>query len=585
VPSGELALTLAGSAGGDLSAVAAVDDGFVFGQGAQVRSSGMSWSLPALTRDIAPAGGLLYVAAGEAGLQVLSPARPAPLASLATPGLASGLKIVGTRAYLASAGPGGGLQIVDIARPAAPRLIGAAPVYGSASGVDVAGELAYLAGGLGGGLEIFDVSNPLSPALRGALITPGNAQAVAVRAGRAYLAAGVCGLQVLDVTNPAAPRLLGAYPTGGEALALALSGERAFVATGAGGYAVFDLSGAAPRELARYRDTLPLFLSDVAIGAEEALLVGRGEQVAIQLTGLLDERVDRFSITGLLDVELAAGRAFVGLSDGAIVDFDLGRPAEPRRGLVRQSGEQILDLASGEGALYAATGDSAIATLPISPTGALRRLSLAGSSQAIALDLPNARAFVAAGAAGVHLLDLSDPLSPTLQLTIDTPGAALGLAYRAGGPLYVADRSGLRIIDLASRTIIGAWAAPTGSFVQDVAVAGGRAYLADRSGLIVLDVRAAASPRVVGAVAGFSAYAARIEGDRLYLAAGPRGLLVFDLAAPDRPRLIGAYDTPGSAQSIALGGGLIYVADNEGGLLALRAVALTNRVSLPLIGQ
>ncbi|NJN19852.1 MAG: hypothetical protein HC822_28255, partial [Oscillochloris sp.] len=170
--------------------------------------------LPDLARDIAVSNGRAYVAAGSAGIQVVAlDAQVAePIGRLTTAGRAAGIRVAGSRAYVAAAGAGGGLHILDIANPTAPRLLGSAPTYGSATALDLASGLAYVAGGLGGGVEIFDVANPAAPSLRGALITPGNAQGIAVRGPRAYIAAGVCGLQILDVADPADPRLLGAVP-------------------------------------------------------------------------------------------------------------------------------------------------------------------------------------------------------------------------------------------------------------------------------------------------------------------------------------------------------------------------------------
>ncbi|NJN17701.1 MAG: hypothetical protein HC822_16210 [Oscillochloris sp.] len=58
---------------------------------------------------------------------------------------------------------------------------------------------------------------------------------------------------------------------------------------------------------------------------------------------------------------------------------------------------------------------------------------------------------------------------------------------------------------------------------------------------------------------------------------------MFGLVNPDQPHLIGAYDTPGTALDVLVSGAYLYVADNDGGLIVLRQIALANRIYLPLV--
>ena len=70
--------------------------------------------------------------------------------------------------------------------------------------------------------------------------------------------------------------------------------------------------------------------------------------------------------------------------------------------------------------------------------------------------------------------------------------------------------------------------APLPLWVLDLAAAGGRLYVADTTGVRVLDGRASGGPREVGALAWpffnpnfIEPRRLRMVGDRLYLAAGP----------------------------------------------------------------
>lgn len=632
----ELALVRAGSLGGALTAVAGGGGRRYSGIGGslQIEPTGAATfprvELPDLVRDIALGSGLAYVATGSGGLHVIAPTPPYLRGELRTSGPAAALHIVGTRAYLAASGNEGGLLLLDLSSPTSPRVLSRTPTYGSAVALDVAGGLAYVAGGLGGGIEIFDVTDPLSPTLRGALITPGAALGVAVSGPHAYVAAGTCGLQVLDVSNPARPQLLGALATGDEARAVLVYGQRVFVAAGGAGLAGFTITTGLPTPLGR-ADLPPTGpgtprASDLAIDGERLLVAAETGAYSLSLGTPFPATLTATQETaaGLVAAHISAtGRVYTGLSGGAAIDSTTadgrGQPLGPRL----TTPGPALDIADRGAALYVAAGDAGLAVFdtagaqpvqlfespcPFATKGegpktnrpepclalALRPSSLVKPTvglQSTALPLPGSASaivvsgslgYVAGGVAGLHRLDLSDPLSPTLSLTIDTPGAALGLAL-AGDRAYVADRSGLQVVDLSTGALRGRYGAPTGSFVQDVALVGDRAYLADRDGLLVVAVSDPDQPALVGSAAGFTAYRLLTSGGLAYVAAGKDGLLVFSLADPDRPRLVGAYDTPGSAQDLALRGDTLIVADNSGGMLVLRRVPLNQRVYLPMI--
>lgn len=630
----DLALVRAASLGGAITAVAGGDGRRYSGIGGSLRiepagaSAFPGVALPDAVRDVALGNGLAYVAAGGGGLHVVAPTPPYLRGELRTPGLAAALRIVGARAYLAAAGNEGGLLVLDLSAPASPRLLSRAPTYGSASALDVAGGLAYVAGGLGGGVEIFDVTDPLSPTLRGALITPGSALGVAVSGQRAYVAAGGCGLQVLDISDPARPQLLGALATGDEARAVLVQGQRVFVAAGGAGLAGFSITAGLPTPLGRAALSpagpgAPRAI-DLAVDGDRLLVAAETGAYSLSLGAPFPAALtaDQATSAGIVAAYIsAAGRYYAGLGGGAVVDSTAadarGQPLGPRFTLPGPA----LDLADRGAALYVAAGDAGLAVLD--PTGAQQAQPVEGPCpaatkeeglearrpapcpaptlppssavglQSTALSLPGSasavvvsgdRGYVAGGVAGLHRLDLSDPLSPTLSLTIDTPGAALGLAL-AGDLAYVADRSGLQVVDLAAGALRGRYGAPAGSFVQDVALAGDRAYLADRGGLLVVDVRDPDQPALAGGASGFTAYRLLVSAGLAYVAAGKDGLLVFSLADPDSPRLVGAYDTPGAAQDLALRGDTLIVADNSGGLLVLRRVPLIERVFLPMAAR
>jgi hypothetical protein len=85
-----------------------------------------TFDTPSTTRDVAFAGGLVYVADGTSGLRILdvsNPAIPVEVGALDLPtGASQGVAVVGSRAYLADSTAG--LRIVDVTTPSAPSLLG-----------------------------------------------------------------------------------------------------------------------------------------------------------------------------------------------------------------------------------------------------------------------------------------------------------------------------------------------------------------------------------------------------------------------------------------------------------------------------
>jgi hypothetical protein len=285
----------------------------------------------------------------------------------------------------------------------------------------------------------------------------------------------------------------------------------------------------------------------------------------------------------------AGERVFLGLRRGGVAVVDRADPLAPRLAarLPLDGAVRALALDSSADRLYSAVDGVGIVTLAVNGLAApteRSRTAAPGQVTALLLDPPADRLYAAVGSAGVAVYDVGDPAAPALLRTIDTPGAALGLA-RSGDLLLVADRTGLQVLALPSGDLLGTYAAPAGSFVQDVAVSAGTALLADRTGLLVVDLANPATPQLIGDVRGFSAYRVLGAGDRVYVAAGPGGILVFDLADAPRLRLVGAFVTPGSALDLAYTAAELAVADEAGGLLLLAVRDLPNRTLLPLVGR
>jgi len=160
-------------------------------------------------------------------LDISNPAAPSEAGYYDTPGSAWGVAMAEDYAYVADRA--GGLRIVDVSNPSIPNEVGSYITPGDAIGVAIAGNYAYVAKA-DRGLRIVDVSNPAAPTETGFYDTPGDAYGVAVVGNYAYVADGYGGLRIVDVSNPAAPTEAGFYDTVGEAKGVAVAGNYAYVA-------------------------------------------------------------------------------------------------------------------------------------------------------------------------------------------------------------------------------------------------------------------------------------------------------------------------------------------------------------------
>ena len=193
-----------------------------------------------------------------------------------------------------------------------------------------------------------------------------------------------------------------------------------------------------------------------------------------------------------------------------------------------------------------------------------------GPSQGIAVQ--GDYAFMGVGSRLV-VVDISDPVNPHL-IGATTPFDYLVQGVTVSGVFaYVAAGSaGLRIVNIATPSNpseVGAWDSP--GFAENVAVSGSTAYLADGPyGLRVVDVSNPTMPaQIAHAFDTNYAVDVAINGRYAYIAADGAGLLVAEISNPHYPIEAGAYDTIGYARSVAVAGNRVVLADEHNGLVIL----------------
>ena len=151
-------------------------------------------------------------------------------------------------------------------------------------------------------------------------------------------------------------------------------------------------------------------------------------------------------------------------------------------------------------------------------------------------------AYVAAGAIGLQVVDIRNPQSPSVIGSLDTAGDARDIAIEPGHLLYLADGpGGLRVISIADPAApveVGSLA--SAQEMQGVTVTGTMAYAvvggADRFSsdgkLMAIDVRTPSAPAALGQIAVYGAWDVAANGTIAYVAARTGGMRIYDVSNP-----------------------------------------------------
>lgn len=520
--------------------------------------------------------------------------KKATIGSVATPGGATAVTVVGYTAFVADGG--GGLQVIDVTTPANPVGIGAVDTPGDAKGIAVVGGLAFVADGASG-LQVIDVSTPALPTLIGAVDTPGEAQGIAVVGGMAFVADGVGGLQVIDVTTPANPVSIGAVDTPGEAKGIAVVGDTAFVADGNnGGLQVIDISNPAQPTIIGAVDT-PYWASAVSVVGGLAY-VADGFYGGLQIIDVSNPAKPAIigALTTLGDVYgvfVDGGKAFLSVAGNGLQVIDVSNPATPHRlGVADTPGSARNVTIVGNTAFVA---DAALGGLQIVDVSNLFVPAIIGSvdvgGDAIAVSVAGDTAFVATGYGGtLQVINVGNPMSPSSIASIATPGIASDVVV-AGDLAYVTGTAGgLQIIDISSPvapTIIGSVSIPGNA--QALSVVDDKAFVAAwGGGFQVIDVSNPAKPTIIGAAnTQGDSNAVFVTGNTAFVGNWGGKLQVIDVSNPTKPTLIGSLQMPGVALTLSAVGNTAYVATawSTDGPASLSVVDISNPAAPVIISS
>ena len=385
------------------------------------------------------------------------------------------IDVVGTRVYASLRDYG--FATIDVSIPATPSTISIITVQGGSDGIVEGGGYAYVAGGYNGPVSVFgagdtsgitvvrsltgmvagatiapwrdklfvtdynnssgnydaypllyDAPSPLGTSYTGLTINPSySPYAYAFAGDWAVIAAERSGVTMWNIANPSAPAPLGTYYAvpGGYAWSVAIAGPYAFVGTANSWLVSLDLSRDGTASVSASVITQPTVganyeLRDIAL-RDDGLAFVANEQGGLRVVDVSDPTyMIALSCEGFATAGYASTEA-VALSGDYVLCADSGT------GL--NGGFLVFDAAN------ARSWSSAV--YPIwSSTGPAYDVKVSG-----------AHAYVARGAAGLDIWDISNPRAPVLSGTIGGFSPTKIAVYK--GALYALDGAGtLYAVDL-----------------------------------------------------------------------------------------------------------------------------------------
>lgn len=436
--------------------------------------------------------------------------------------------VVGTYAYVNA----GGLWVIDVSRPAAPREVGVYAVDTIAD-VAVSGSYAYLADSQAG-LRVIDISNPGRLRQVGFCPTSRKADAVAVSGTYAYVLAGAKGLWVVDISNPSAPAQVGYCELSGNAYCVAAVGSYAYLG-GRGCLWVIDASNpSAPQEVG----CCPLqgFAAYIAIAGHYAYAVGVGIS------------------------------PFHGGSRGAALwILNISNPGSP--GIVHFSdewGDCYLGVVAVGPLLYLAAGSRGLKVMDVSGSWPNVLSSYQSLQWPSAVAVQGHYAYVADDLDGVWVIDISDISSP--RHVGGLGGYSVGDVVVAGSSLYVWGYGGLTVWDISNPSapqMVGAYGS---SYAPFAAISGSYAYEATSGGIGVVDISDPASLRRVGSYGMGCVRDLAVSGSYAYVTnCAEEGFHILDVSDPTNIREVGHCSTLGESLAVAVSGSYAYVTTASSG--------------------
>lgn len=443
------------------------------------------------------------------GFQIFNAVNNAYLGTFNAGAAGNALAVDGLQVMLAAED---GLHIVDVAAAAAPVQIGHLPLPAeqyNPTGIQLTDNHACLIFSETNLFMTVDIGTPESPVVSGTYEFAGSTRSMSVDNDRAYILAadqiyGSSDLQVLSMANPAEIILLDRLYAHGSAGSIAAGTNMLFLADGQNGLCIFDTESSALSIIGRHSGELSALAAD-------------------------------------------SNRIYAGNLSGFSV-FDITIPEAPVS--VTNLYDPVLYFAVGDEHVYRIGGYGMPELVISDKSDSLNELHhlywIEGVNQIRAFDMVrDCYALLVDDFEGnMVVIDVQDPALPILT-NYYASAPIMGVAGRidsGGTNALLATTNGVEVLDMSQSphfSVVGSWDSPEGSIPRWICVDGDRIAVASSDHLWVLDTSQfnSGDPLIAETAISHPVSHMLLNGDRLYVAAGPEGLMMYqiggDPAAPE----------------------------------------------------
>jgi len=267
-------------------------------------------------------------------------------------------------------------------------------------------------------------------------------------------------------------------------------------------------------------------------------------------------------------VEYHGTTAYVG-SGAVLLAVDLSTPSSPAIISKTTLPEKIESVMLRDGFAYVAAGPAGLRIIDLTTPTDPVEVGSATPAHVLAAAAANGHAYVGCADHTFRVLDISDPSNPIEVASHSTWAPFADIVVRDHLVYTAHDNSGLYVFDVSDPTD-PAWFGFVGTPGDSTALAleGDMVFMADgRAGLTIIDVSDPGRPAVLANMDTWGQVMDVVAaGGVAFVAESSRGLRAIDVSDPANPQEIWEFDTPDRALSVAAGGGLVQVADRAGGL-------------------
>lgn len=490
------------------------------------------------------------------------------------------MKILDHTVYVAD---DAGITILSIADPAHPTILGRYRSTLGAHSIDTDGKICII-GSERGVYEIVDVSDPRAPfrVTRASIITGAyDINAVVLLGDVAYVGGDTGNVWCLDISTPSSPQVKSVTPMPGgfRPRSMHVLGTRLVIGGGGlfwfpGNVSIFEIVDRTNLVLRSSITVVGAVLDCDAPGA--TLYVATGT-VALQTVDITDVTRPRLLATIATDSDTAIirrglcvrnGFGFVADGSAGLRVINCSEASAPHPLNEFDTKGMTRDVQLVENTAFLADYNNGLQIVDVSK---LEQPELIGgvrttNGYAMQLKVLGDVCFIANGPGGLQPVNIANKRLPSLYKPLSIGDEALCVCL-VGNKALVGYSGGFKVIDVSNPgSLVEQVDFKCGGSVRDIVVDEGRAYLAC-NGLRIVDVANPLEPKMLGSLAGSSAWGLAVRAKTVYMANGDSGLYIIDADDPSKP-VVKLNGIPGmyQARAVTIQQNYAFVACGQNGL-------------------